>query len=293
MDLREYIDSHNHTKHFSIDGFQTLDELVQSALEADLGGLVLTEHYDKDMIHKHIHQGITPVGSPAEPDEWIFDIDAYFAFIQEKQMELAISRPGFRLLTGIELGYLDYLAKDLDALSSSYPFDSIVGSVHSLDLRDMYFYPEYYEQPKKQAYGKYLETLIHMIKNMENFDIMAHFDYVERNANYDDNKLHYADFPDHFDEIFRLLIYKGKSLEINTRSRYRAIDAGDPDPGLPDADILRRYIELGGELITISSDSHAPGQCGRMIADTAEWLQSLGVRYLCSFRNRKPVMTRI
>lgn len=48
-----------------------------------------------------------------------------------------------------------------------------------------------------------------------------------------------------FDEILRGIIQKGKALEVNGR--------GTGIPYIPEDGILRRYRELGGELVTYGS----------------------------------------
>jgi histidinol-phosphatase (PHP family) len=288
--LQAYIDSHNHTKHFSIDSTQTLDELLSSALEAGLKGLAVTEHYDKDVINGFFQVGISSVGSLPHPDEWIFNLEAYFNLLEEKKQQLARSRPDFQLLTGIEIGYMPYLAEELDHLVDAYPFDCVIASVHCLDYRDIYHYPELYETGKQAAYGRYLETLVEMLRNQHNFDVLGHFDYITRYAGYEDPALRYQDFPDHFDEMFRLLVEKGKSLEINTRTRQKRLAAGLTDLGFADETVIRRYLELGGKMITLSSDAHHVGETGGGFIEAAAWLKSLGVSYLTAFQAGQPLL---
>ena len=146
---------------------------------------------------------------------------------------------------------------------------------------------------KYELYPQYLEQLIELAERLNRVNVLAHFDFITRVTAYPDPKFYYADFPDHFDELFRRLIRKGISLELNTRSRYRAQLSGEPDPGLPDADLIRRYSELGGEFITLSSDSHNQGEVGTLFSETAAWLSSLGVRKITHFQAGQPVWTRL
>lgn len=287
------IDSHNHTMHFSIDADQTLDELIEGAVQQGLKGVAVTEHYDKDVIDGFFQVGISPVGSLPQRDEWVFNIEAYLNIINEKKQLLERQGIEFELLSGIELGYMPYLADELDRLMDQYTFDVVLGSVHCLDYRDLYHYPELYAEEKKQAYSRYLETNIEMLQKQHNFDVFAHFDYIARYADYKDNRIAYADFPDYFDELFRLLIDGGKSLEINTRTRYKALSAGKDDLGFPDANIILRYLELGGKMFTLSSDSHKSGEVGAFFPETVEWLKHLGVSYLTYFKKRQPVLLPI
>ena len=58
----------------------------------------------------------------------------------------------------------------------------------------------------------------------------------------------------------------------------------------PLPDILARYKEMGGELITIGSDAHVPEKIAGRFEETAEILQSLGFRYYAVYSDRKPQM---
>ncbi|MGI6077504.1 MAG: histidinol-phosphatase HisJ family protein [Fastidiosipilaceae bacterium] len=293
MDHQTFFDSHTHTRHFSIDGQQTLDELVNDALEKGLAGIVVSEHYDKDMINSEIQAGISPVGSLPQPEEWIFNIEAYFNLFLEKKMQLTKARAPLQLLSGIELGYLPYLPSAYDELVRKHPFDCVIGSVHTLKYLDIYMAPQLFEVPKIQVYEEYLETIIEMITRQQELDIVGHYDFIVRKAPYEDNRMLYRELADHFDTLFRLIIEKGKSFEINTRSRYKAIEDGKPDPGMIDPDIIRRYLELGGEMITLSSDSHDYGHVANYFKESAAELAYLGVRYLTHFENRKPQFIKL
>ena len=56
-----------------------------------------------------------------------------------------------------------------------------------------------------------------------------------------------------------------------------------------DRDILLRFKELGGEFISLGSDSHDPGRTGDNFLYYAEFVKSLGFRYLTHFESRCPV----
>ena len=78
---------------------------------------------------------------------------------------------------------------------------------------------------------------------------------------------------DAIDTIFRALRDSGKALEVNT-SGYRQ-KIGRPLPDLP---LVRRYRELGGELITLGSDAHSTADLGRGIQEGMEMLREAGFR---------------
>ena len=79
-----------------------------------------------------------------------------------------------------------------------------------------------------------------------------------------------------------LLIEKGKGIEINTGG-YKA---GLSEPN-PCHDVLRRYRELGGEIITMGSDAHTTEYVAYRFADARDVLKECGFRYFTVFRERK------
>ena len=90
------------------------------------------------------------------------------------------------------------------------------------------------------------------------------------------------------DAILKLLIEKGKGIEINTGG-YKA---GLSEPN-PCHDVLRRYKELGGEIITLGSDAHAVRRLCEGFEQTRQLLLSSGMKYLAIYRDMKPEMSYI
>ncbi|MBP3521308.1 MAG: hypothetical protein J6J87_08190 [Oscillospiraceae bacterium] len=53
--------------------------------------------------------------------------------------------------------------------------------------------------------------------------------------------------------------------------------------------ILELYRDLGGEILTVGSDSHRPEHLGAYIREGQELLKSLGFKRFCTFEGMKPV----
>ena len=85
-------------------------------------------------------------------------------------------------------------------------------------------------------------------------------------------------------EILKRAIQDGKGIEVNTSShRYGLKDTQ------PSVDILKLYRSLGGEIITIGSDSHKPEHLGAYIPEAQALLRELGYRAFCTFVRMQPV----
>lgn len=271
-----YTDSHNHTNHFSGDAHMTAADLMAAAKANNLDAVVITEHYEYDFPHEVDHS-------------LVFDMDEYFeAFTGWSKNTPA----GLSLYSGIELGYQPHLAAYYDSLVAKYPFDSVILSNHLFNGKDPYFFQECYKNPKKQVYSKYIGELADMVLASSNFDIVGHYDYIMRYAGYEDSLMRYEDAPESFDRFFRAIIQKKKSLEINTRSISKLISRNTKD-FWPDRKILERYIELGGDRVTLGSDSHDTSSLGFFFEETASYLKDCGFKDITTYVGRKEIRTPI
>ena len=78
-------------------------------------------------------------------------------------------------------------------------------------------------------------------------------------------------FPDILDAVLKTLIEKQIGLECNTAGFKYGL--GHPNPT---EEILRRYRELGGELLTLGSDAHQPKHLAYDFARAGELLKTCG-----------------
>ena len=80
--------------------------------------------------------------------------------------------------------------------------------------------------------------------------------------------------------LFQALIQSGRGIELNTTQGH-TVEEWTP--------VLQLYRSCGGEIITLGSDAHRSGQTGAGFPDAYALLKSLGFRWHCTYRNRKPV----
>ena len=90
---------------------------------------------------------------------------------------------------------------------------------------------------------------------------------------------------DIIDEILQLLIDQGRGIEINTAGWKYGL--GHPNPH---EKILIRYLELGGEILSIGSDAHEAKHLGYSFEQVPAVLSQCGFRYYTEFKDRKPRM---
>lgn len=161
-------------------------------------------------------------------------------------------------------------------------FDFVIASIHTINKSDLIERDFYKDKSQFEAYRQYYEILYNVIKKFKSYCVLGHLDIVKRYGdlnNIIDDKV----FSDEIDEILKMEIYDGKGIEINTSCfRYRLPDL------TPSSYILKRYKELGGEIITTGSDSHNPAQVAYEFKTVYNSLQEMGYKYICTFDKMKP-----
>lgn len=262
-------DTHLHC-HFSGDSNAAPEDMIRSAIEKGLEGICFTDHIDWD------YPGPTPFSF--DPAEYFKTLTA----LKEKyNHELAI-------LIGVELGLQPHLKERYAAFLAEHDFDLVIGSSHVVHGVDPY-YPEYYVgKTEDNAYLEYFESVLENLNVFEDFDVYGHLDYVVR---YGPNKnacYSYEKYADVIDAILKKLIAMGKGIELNMSGyKYRL---GHPNPT---EEILSRYRELGGEILTLGADAHAPEHVAFDYHRLPELLKNAGFDYFTVFEKRKPHMIKI
>ncbi len=260
-------DYHMHS-HFSGDSTEPMELMVQSAIQKGLTHICFTEHMDMDY----------PVSDKTPEGMFLLNTDSYLYDLLKLKNKYAEQ---IKVAFGVELGIQPHLQKELAVYARSFEFDFIIGSTHVVKREDPY-YPSFYEgKTEEEAYRSYFEENLLNLKKFQNFDVYGHLDYVVRYGTYQDANYSYDKYKDLFDQMLTLLLEKEKGIELNTGSLRR----GTKDVS-PCTDVLKRYKELGGEIITIGSDAHTAADIAADFDRAEEILKSCGFKYYSVFENR-------
>lgn len=261
-------DYHLHTS-FSSDSNTPMESVIEQAITLGFTRICITDHMDYDF-----------------PDRlnlpFTFDPDSYFNKIENcrKQYQEQI-----KISAGIELGLKPNLGERYQKLLSSYPFDFVIGSSHLVNDLDP-FHSEYWaNQTEVQAIRSYFESILENITAFHNYDVYGHLDYVVRYAPNKNANYHVADYQDLLDEILKKIIAYGLGIEVNTSGYKKGLGHPNPHP-----DIIKRYLELGGTILTIGSDAHLPEHIAYDFEKTRQLLLSLGVKEYTVFENREAIL---
>ncbi|MBQ5317153.1 MAG: histidinol-phosphatase HisJ family protein [Oscillospiraceae bacterium] len=260
-----YIDAHLHSC-FSGDSETPPEKQIEKAISLGMKRMCFTDHHD-----------------PCVESDVDFELDysSYFSKMQELKEKYA---KFIEIGIGVELGLQPHIGELLKNITSKYPFDFVIGSIHFVDGYDPY-YPEYFHIYKQKAYRTYFQTTLESIKAAPCFDSLGHLDYIARYGGPFGLTYSYDEYADSIDPILREVIDGGRALECNTGGLSRGLS--DPNPCF---DALRRYKELGGELITLGSDAHDPSTLGYRFDEVGERLRAIGFTHYAVYKGRKPEM---
>ena len=248
-------DSHVHTT-FSADSQMKASEAIAKASNLNLG-VVFTEHFDYGVVN--------------DDGEFTFDPQAYMN--EYKNLR------GDKVRLGVEVGLRKLARVANEKFLRQADFDLVIGSIHLVDDLDIY-YPEFYVgKDKATAYRKYFEQM-EAEAAVSDFDVLGHIDYICRAAPYDNPEIDYPTFTAEIDEVLKIIVERGKVLELNTRrfNNIRAVEELVP--------IYKKYRSLGGRFVTIGSDAHKVSAVGNYFTRAVEFTRELGLTVV-TFQSRK------
>lgn len=266
-------DYHLHSS-FSGDSDTPMEKMVERGIAMGMEAMCFTEHMDMDYPYSKGEKGIFEL-----------DTDAYvhgFRHCKEKY------GGQIRLHFGIELGIQPHLAGKLEAYVKKYPFEFVIASSHVCNGKDPYYADFYKGRTQEAAYREYFQSILDNLKVFHDYDIYGHLDYVVRYGPEKDRGYSYGKYGDILDKILCHLVESGNGIEVNTG----AIPHGLKELN-PSTDILKRYRNLGGEIITVGSDAHAPERIGEGFERVADILKSCGYKYYTVFADRKPEFIKL
>ncbi len=264
-------DYHVHS-HFSSDSKASMEEMVEQAIELGMKKICFTDHMDYDFPE---NDGYSFVFNPEEYFTELADITEHY-------------KNKIKVLKGIELGLQPYLADRYRILMNQYDFDFSIGSSHLVNQIDPYQSEYWKDKTEEKGIIDYFQSIIDNVKSFSDFQVYGHLDYVVRYAPNKNQSYTYKKYADIIDEMLKTIIEVGKGIEINTAGYKYGLGYAHPQ-----TDVLRRYKELGGELITIGSDGHKPEHLGYDFPRAEQMLLSLGFQYYATFEKKKPTYEKL
>lgn len=274
-----YADYHLHT-YYSDDSDYPMEQLVCDSIEKGLDEICITDHVDYGI--KADWDDVSENYNPGEKQYLPVMNVKYSAYhaellrLREKYRDRIIVREG------MEFGMQVHTIPEYRKLYAAYPFDFIIMSCHQVD--DKEFWTQDFQRGKTQEeYNRrYYEEILNVIHEYKDYSVLGHLDMISR---YDEHgTFPFEKIKDIVAEILKQAIYDGKGIEVNTSCyRYGLSDL------TPSRDILRLYRDLGGEIITIGSDTHKPEHLAAYVRETADELSRMGYKAICTYNGMKPI----
>ena len=259
-------DYHMHST-VSFDGHDSGLAMAVAAKAAGLKEICFTDHIDHDC--------------DAEGQSMVFDHGVYSAEYDNLEVD------GLLIRRGVEYGLKPYNKETMQKDLQLRNFDFVLGSVHFVNEQDIYYKEFWQDKTVEQAVQLFLEETLKCVQHHDDYDVLGHLSYIcKARAHPDPKPLYLKDHREIVDEILKILVQKGKGMEINTSGVDRCGDF------LPREEFFRRFKELGGEIVTIGSDAHNTQRVGQYAGQACEMMKDI-FGYVCTFEGRKPIFHKL
>ena len=265
---------HTHTHH-SPDASQTVAERIAAANALGLKYMAVTDHVEINRYYpaEYYHA--------EETNEYFYNGKGVFEASAAETEALKADCAPLTLLTGAEIGQIPQDIEKSALIYNDPRVDLILGSVHELPGRPDFYFIDYTNEDIPALVTAYFEEVLRLAQT-DCYDILAHLTYGLR---YLPNRRAY-DLSRHrelIDEILMTVIRKGKAIELNGSGLRK------PQPYIdPDLMLVKRFKELGGEYLTISTDAHDTKYLGFGIDLLEDMARTAGFDRLTVFRRHEP-----
>lgn len=191
------------------------------------------------------------------------------------------------LLSGVEISEGFWYNSKYEKIHDLLPYDVILGSVHCVKYKDYempYSGIDFSKLTNERIYAYlacYFNDMLTMLHTTD-FDVLAHMTcpirYISGKYGF---PIDLSVFDSQITEILKTIIQKGIALEVNT-SGYSVL--GDSIPG---REILKKYFNMGGYLLTLGSDAHIAENASSCFEPAIDMIKKLGFQNIYYYQNRK------
>lgn len=252
---------HHHTNH-SFDSKAVMEEVCQKAIEKGIKEICFTEHFSLN---------------PLAPTYGHMVFENYINDIKRCQTQFANQ---LKVKIGIELCEPHQLIDEYKKVLEPLQLDFILGSVHNINNTKLRMYMA--DKEKDAVYRGYFSEVYELVSAAD-IDVLAHLDLMKRYALETHGNYEFHEYKELLEAILTKAIQRSIGIEINTSGL-----RGKLTEALPTFDVLKFYKELGGEILTIGSDSHTAETVGADLEAAYEMARQAGFSYIFSFDKRKP-----
>lgn len=265
-----FADYHVHTA-FSDDSTYPMERVVQDAAALGMEEICITDHVDYG-VKEDWDSGRPIAYRDGDP---LANVD-YPRYLAEIERLRRVYGDRIRIKAGLECGVQTHTIPLYEALLDRFAFDFIILSVHQVEDKEFWTQDFQRGRTQREYNERYYEEMLALVRRYKRYSVLGHLDLITR---YDRAGIYpFEAIRPLVGEILRTVIADGKGIELNTSyHRYGLRDT------TPSVEILKLYRSMGGEIITIGSDSHKPEHLGAHIAQGMSLLRELGFRRFCTY----------
>ena len=265
MKYKNIMDMHVHTDN-SFDGYHSTMYMCESACESGIRAVAFTDHVESDCLY-----------------DQHYDKTALQSFFEATKAR-SVFNGKMIVCAGIELGEAHYVPENSDKLFEMYKYDFVLGSIHNLRNMPDFSQLDYSQFDVDALLTEYFNE-IYSLAQWGKIDSLAHLTYPIRYiSGVQKIKVDLEKYGKRIDEALSLLAEKDIALEINTSGLRQKLRKT-----MPDEDVVLRFRQLGGKLITIGSDAHKAEDIGRGVRKAMDIAKRCGFDSMALFQQRQPI----
>lgn len=270
-------DMHTHSEN-SHDAFTPVIKIARAEREKGVSIMAVTDHFDGFMFTKN--PGF---------DAYSNQVAAY----EDAKAADAEMGDDFKVLTGIELGESFWFPEQTKKALELVPYDVVIGATHALrdhlsegklNLQQAFSQFKWEEMSREEIdsfFTRYFDDVLYTVQT-QNIDILPHLGcprgYIKRKCGW---LMQYHEYKDVIRKILQTIIRRGIALEVQT-SYWEDYGSTNPDPW-----VLEMYRDMGGYLITMSTDAHDTKRAGIHFPEVAALLKQMGFRNIFYLEKRR------
>ena len=280
------MDCHTHTQ-FSVDSEADIGLCVKRAAELGLAAYAITDHCECNGWYGEEHYS-DDEKKLRESFDYAADFEKSVSAVTALKEKYAEK---LNLLCGVELGQILHDTDAAKIVNADKRVDFIIGSVHQVLGEQDFYFIDYEKLTMDEIYDlleRYFRE-VYELSRTDLFDVVGHITYCLRYMKQRNGiEADISRYDDIIAETFRNLAQNGKGIEINTSGLRQGF--GDCFPNLK---YVKLFRDMGGEIITIGSDSHTVEDIAANSADGTGIARAAGFTRAAYFRKRKPYFTDI
>ena len=250
----------------------SLIQYVESALLAGLDEIGFADHLGRYYL-----------GAPQRRRYWDWGMDERLVerYVTELTDLQDTYKDRIRIRLGLEVDYIEGGEELLNAITSRYPLDFVLGSIHCLPEFGWRHLSEVHHRNPEKVFQAYFDAAEAGIKS-GCFQVLAHLDFVWRYVRWPRAGL--IDVRERIAQIIALAAKEGVAIEVNANSYlwsqvYR-FEEWDTFEHMLDC------IRDSGAVVTMGSDAHAPKFVAKAFTQLYENLVSRTITRMATFSAR-------